>query len=378
MKRIIRLFVLLAAFYAPLTAQDLRAAQGNGARPSVAFFLVRDNPNDAWTISLQTYAEAAAKDLGLDLEIHHSTSGRQEIRRAVDGRLAQSPLPDYALIINNRGVAEELLRLFNEREIYAFLFNAGLAPEERQRLGAPGERLPYWIGELTPDDEEAGYRLAKYLIAHARARSEDPQDAINMVGITGSYANPVAVARVDGLKRAVKEDPQAVLLQTVSARWSPVLAARKYEWLAKRYDRIDVVWAANDQMATGVTARLDGPTRPVVGGMDWTPEARDAIREGEMAASMGGHFIDVAYALAEIAAHARRNAPEKPAVSPARKSSLSLLTQGDLARHASLFDERRIDAFDFAALLESAGTRGARREISIDAFMRSQNRGAQQ
>lgn len=62
------------------------------------------------------------------------------------------------------------------------------------------------------------------------------------------------------------------------------------------------MWAANDNMALGLIdgAKEEG-MRPgkdfVVGGIDWLPEALDAVKNGQMAVSIGGHFVEGMWAL---------------------------------------------------------------------------------
>ena len=353
-----------------LSPAEASAAQ----RPHVVLFTPGEGQEteNAWERSIRLIAEAAAEDPGLSVEMVYLGGGRQEGRDRIKARVqaADAPRPDYALMMNPRDYAGEMLRFLDGAGVDAFLFNTALGEEDARLLGRPGEVLPRWIGELIPNDEAAGYLLAKHLIATARARDEGP---VRVLGLTGFYVSPVAAARVRGLERAVREEPDAEILQVVSARWNGEVARAKFEHLNRRYDGIDVVWAANDDMALGVLA--SDAVRPdlVVGGMDWTAPARMAIAEGRLTASAGGHAFDVAYALAAIAAHAGADGDWTP---PVARSTLGLLTAEDLASRAALFDEERLRALDFARLLPAGRTLGQGGTISADAILAIQDQRA--
>lgn len=358
--------VLLVAVLAPFLIARPAIAAPDGEAPLVTFFIQFDQtqPEPAWTAVLRRTAEEAAADMGLAYETVPTGVGREEANRAIRARMEQGRAPDYAIIVNYRSQAAEQLRYFDERGVHAYLFNAGLTPPERAEIGEPREVLRHWIGEMTPDDESAGYELARHLIAEAKARTASRP--VRMVGLTGSKANPVAVARVKGLERAVAEDDDVVLSQVVSARWNAEVGRAKFEHLINRYPDTDIVWAANDDMAMAVVESRRRPAGLVVGGMDWTPEAVAAIGAGDMAASMGGHFIDAAYVIARIAQHARG----EPLPAGVEKSSLAILSADRIGDWVPNTGEASLATFDFSRLLEQPADDQA---VSFGAFLSTQD-----
>ena len=265
----------------------------------VVYFYSGENENDAWTKILTEIADVAADDLDMDFEVVFSGPSRKEMFQAVSNRVAEGPAPDYVLMANYRSGAESILQYLDEQGIKTFLFNADLTEEGEARIGAPREKLKHWIGRLIPDDERAGYDLAVHLIE--RARQENPGRPVRLLGIAGSYANTAVTKRMVGLHRAVDERDDVELLQVVSARWSPIIAAQKYRLLTGRYGPVDAVWVANDGMAIGVideVARLNDDV--LVGGIDWTVDGLKAIDEGRLAVSMGGHVLDIGYVMAIV------------------------------------------------------------------------------
>ncbi|GGD00900.1 ABC transporter substrate-binding protein [Aquisalinus flavus] len=289
------------AVLAAAGGRSLAQSDGSGGvtddRPTVVFFYAGMEPADPWTQIIVDIAHAAAEDLEIDFELIYSGSSRKEIFDAISARIEQQEKPDYALIVNYRMGAEQALQYLDQHGVKSFLFNADLTEEGETLIGGPREKLPHWIGRLIPDDERAGYDLATYLIAEAQRRK--PGKTLRMVGISGSYASTAAVKRVEGLRRAVAESENVDLTQVVTARWTPHIARQKYSLLKNRYGDFDIVWVANDSMAMAVLEEIDPETEEVlVGGMDWTPEALEALDDGRLSASMGGHILDMGFSLA--------------------------------------------------------------------------------
>ena len=295
-----RFGIAVAALLALLCAPS--AAETQADRPLVTLFIVDNGGADPWRTGLTDIGAATAPHLGLRFEVVVMPRGRKAGLDAIAARLETTPSPDYALIINDRGLAVSMMTQFETRGIESVLFNSPLSAEEYAEFGGPGDTFKGWLAEIIPDDEQAGYDLARALIAEARARR--PEGTLNLLAIGGSPLNTVSVARLEGLNRALAEAEDVVLLQSVSARWLRETAAEKYRGLAGRYDRVDIVWAASDDMALGVLGVAKALGHDVtLGGMNWSAEARAAMAGDSYHASMGGHAIDIALALGLIARH---------------------------------------------------------------------------
>ena len=233
---------------------------------------------------------------------------RNDFVHTVKNRIENGDKPDYALVVNTLGVGEWIIPYLDSAGVKTILFNSPLTIQEYAKLGRPRERHPYWIGELIPDDVSASYELARHLVDEAEARK--PGGPHRMIAYSGAPFSTASTAREEGLRRALSESPNVELLQSTPARWAHTVAREKHALMSNRYDEIDIVWAANDEMALGVLEALDGVADgdlPLIGGFDWVPEAIDAIRAGRMTATMGGHFIDIAHALELVREHADGN-----------------------------------------------------------------------
>lgn len=265
----------------------------------VAFLNPADR-SDAFFGSMVAFMERAAACFDIDLEVvechRNATTMRQEAR-ALIGR--PTP-PEYLLLINEEGLAVDTLPLADARGIKTLLINEGLMVPDRQVLGAPGERYPSWLGELLPDDRGAGYQLARTLIEAARRRRGAGRE-LAVAGIGGSFTSS-SLLRINGLRQAVTESPGVALREVVAANWEIDRARSETRRLLDQHPDLAVIWAASDHMALGVVEALGAAgKRPgmdvLVGGIDWAPFAFEQVRRGVFTASVGGHFLDGAWAL---------------------------------------------------------------------------------
>ena len=301
MTRFVLGIIMVIAGWAGLAAPVHARADGS---PRVLFVLATDGPEDAyWYRDLDTHSRNAADALDMTVERLWAGLERPAILAAVEDRLQTEPVPDYIVFANQRGLGPRLLKLADAHGVDAFLYVAPLLDADWDALGGPRGELEHWIGELIPDDEQAGYDLATRLFKAARDR-DGTDTPIRAVALHGRRATTSSSERAKGFRRAVADTPDVEFLQGVSARWSAETAALKYWRLRQRYGRIDVVWAANDPMAMGVVdSHMPGMALPVIGGVDWETPALDAIADGRLHTSMGGHVYDIAWVLALLKAH---------------------------------------------------------------------------
>ena len=94
------------------------------------------------------------------------------------------------------------------------------------------------------------------------------------------------------------------------------------------------------------------PGRDVfVGGIDWAPFVPAMLRDGRLHASVGGHFMDGAWALVML--HDYHHGRDFGSLQTA--SSYVLLTRDNLDAYAGFFDEsrwRRVDFTRFSRALD--------------------------
>ena len=205
-----RIIFILALFLpAMVTAQSL------SQKSTLSFMMITQRlAEDPFWGVVEDIAIAASKDFDIDLHIRHAESDRSNLLKFVD-EAAKSKL-DAVIFPNFKNVAPEIIELAEKLEIPVFLFNAGVLSKNLPRTGKPREKFKFWIGESLPNDEFAGFLLAKTLIAQAKQQNLfDANGIVQIVGITGTVSEMPSLLRKQGLERAVREDKRALLNQVV-------------------------------------------------------------------------------------------------------------------------------------------------------------------
>jgi ABC-type sugar transport system substrate-binding protein len=294
-----RLVVLILSLL--LLAPDAAAQVAPADRPMRVAFLDSMGPANPWRGLVLDAMRAAARDLGIDLSIHSSGHWPGEILEQARQVMTGPGKPDYVILSMHRGVGSRLLELSQRNRVPVFVINSGLIPGDTARFGGPRGHFPHWLGQMRPDEEHAGQLLARFLL-EAATRGRPPGAPVGLVGLEGQFGDAAALGRTVGLHQAMAEWDGAALLQGVSASWDEDVALRKTRLLLRRYPELQVIWAANDNMARAALHAVEDagrhPGQDVwVGGMDWTPGALEAVREGLLVTTLGGHFLEGAWAL---------------------------------------------------------------------------------
>ena len=145
---------------------------------------------------------------------------------------------------------------------------------------------------------------------------------------------------MNGLRSVANSHADAVLEEVAPAFWQREAAARHTRDLLERHPETNVIWAASDNMAAGaVEAIRESGRKPgvdvLVGGIDWSPFVREMIEDGEVAVSLGGHFLDGAWSIVMLFDH-HRGEEFEVGIS---QSKYEVLTKENRSRYLAYFDE---------------------------------------
>ncbi|WP_454564160.1 ABC transporter substrate-binding protein [Pseudomonas sp. AIG] len=270
-----------------------------GARAESVLFLNPGSTQEAFWVSYSQFMQAAARDLGIDLQILYSQ--RQPELTLAQARLAlQGPnRPEYLIFVNEQYVAPQILRLAENSGVKLFMVNAALTPDQQAMVGERDDR----IGSLIPNDEEGGYLMMKELIRlHPSSANAEP---IEVLAFSGLKVTPSAQLRERGMQRALAEHPQTRLRQLVYSGWTQERAYEQARQLFTRYPKVSLVWSANDEMAFGAmrayaeTGKVPGKDA-LFSAVNTSPAALQALVDGRLSALVGGHFTLGGWALVEL------------------------------------------------------------------------------
>jgi len=241
------------------------------------------------------FAEKAAKDFSLRLKAHYAQNNLPRMRQQIEQAAASGEF-DLLIFPNFKRGGRSFLEISERHRVPAFMVNQGFT--ETEGMGQPRQEFSYWIGELLPDESEAGGLLAKSLFEEGKRRfGGSVEQPLEVVGITGIVSGYAAIERGRGLEQVAQRYLDVRVRQIVSANWQESEAAQSFAMLHHRYPKVQLVWCASDVMAQGViaAARAQGltPGKDVlIGGVDWAEVGLQAVASGTQWASVGGHFLE--------------------------------------------------------------------------------------
>jgi len=204
--------------------------------------------------------------------------------------------PDFLILVNEHQQGARLLELADKAGIPTLMLLNSLTQEQRDSYGAPRKELKNWLGSLTPNNEIAGYEMAQSLVHAIEARKNSNSASIALLTLAGDNTTPASLFRLQGLDRALDEYPVLKEQRRISVNWSADEAYKRTQLWLKSGQPLSAIWAANDPIALGaLNAIREAGLKPgidvAVSGLNWSPEAIEHVRNGEMTLTHGGHFL---------------------------------------------------------------------------------------
>ncbi|MFW7381284.1 MAG: ABC transporter substrate-binding protein [Oligoflexus sp.] len=261
--------------------------------------LLIDKLDSFWTNFVRVM-QTAASQFNIQLSVYHGNESHLAMIRQVD-QLAHGPKkPEILLFKSFKGNGQKILAMAEFYQIKTLAINSPLTPPNTQALDL--NKFPSFIGELLPDDEQAGYELVTSLRSHMLSKGIDH---IHLLAINGEEADAPATLRKNGLIRAVNEFADVTLHQIVYDSWTPKYASTQFKVLIKRYPMANAVWGGNDALALVMIEQakemLLVPGQDIFfGGIDISPEGLEAVSKNELVVSVGGHILDGGWSMVLI------------------------------------------------------------------------------
>ncbi len=346
------------------------SAAGVAEAHAARVLFVNPNESPAWS-DFSAAMRAAADDLGMSLIEYRATEWPATMVEDIRALLRGPGRPDYLVITVHKGARVRLLELAEQEGVPVFIINSGLFDEDLARYGGPRQGFKRWIGQLLPDDEQAGFVLANLIVDAARQVGRvDAGGRVRLLAFGGNPTGQSARERNAGLMRAIGTRTDVRLLQLVQGNWSRSAVALKAPLAFERYPEVDAIWCANDPMAFGA---LDGLTarpieaRPFIGSIDWLQEALLDVRNGKLVATLGGHFLESAWAMVLLHDHfaGMDFATERVDF----RSQLYPLTRANLDAYERDFSDRDWSKIDFAAFSKVHNPSLTRYDLSFGAVL---------
>ncbi len=271
------------------------------AEPSVTLriaFLTSTSENNTYWPQVYRILETAAEDLGVQiLKYEFNVDDRFAILNEGVNALSAEPHVDAAVIGSTFGQSQILLDTAEALEI-PVLIQGPLPPDELAGIGSiPRRKYKHWIGYFYQDEQKKAYLLTKYLIKNSLMQGLTAEDgSVKIIGLNGDKGWYGSELREMGLLQAVSESPSAQLYQTAPTFWSRNDGREKTYTLLQRYQDVNVVWAASDQLAIGAsdaiyTYQTLHNRKLLTGGCDLSSEGLKHIRYGNISCTFGSSML---------------------------------------------------------------------------------------
>lgn len=265
------------------------------SKKSIAFFSPADKSNLFWSEMID-FGKSVAEKLDMNLLVYHANDDADIMTQNMEKAAKLNPKPDGFIFPSMPAQGDRYIKIAQKHQIPVIYVNMGL--DDSLNETSTRNVFPNLLGQVTPDDEEAGYELAKTLIQTAKAKGKR---AIHLLAITAQENDLSAALRMKGLQKALKEFPEVTLIRIINTDWS---SEQTLEGLKAEPDlnNVTIVWAASDDMALTASSYFTekGFTQGkevFIGGVDWTQRGLKAVKSGDLTTSVGGHFAEIGWGL---------------------------------------------------------------------------------
>lgn len=268
-----------------------------------AILMRPDTVNAFWNF-FEDAMEAAADDLGITLTVINTESDPFKLVQQVEdiASLPMSERTDAVFVPFFANTGPQVLKILDEAGIDTFIVNSSISDLQRGLVGQPREKFRHWVGQIQPNDFEVGKALASYLYQTAKEKGLNDKGQVNFIALEGMQGSRPSDLRVAGLKDQLLQTKDMSLKRIAWGYWDTKPSYSATLRMLNEFPKANVIWTVNDQAAYGaIQAAEEKGLKPgkdiLIGGIDWLPETFSLIKEGKMAASLGGHFMDGAWAM---------------------------------------------------------------------------------
>ncbi len=263
--------------------------------------VIPDGKGPLFWQTVSNITKVSAKSLDVNLEMIHHEPHRFASMEAIKGIIQRKIKPDYIIFFPFNDIAVSLFTQLELAKIPFVTLEQRFSDDIRLKLGNVREKYLYWLGEITYDNKAGGELLLNTLIdAHKKAF---PNEVTYITGVGGDY-DSVAKNRQSALEEMIEQNAsnKVIINQIFPMNWDPTLIHERFPLIENRYPNTNVYWCASDQMALEILKEHQATSKSsmIIGGFDWVPSALKKIKDKELTASVGSHFLMATHALIKI------------------------------------------------------------------------------
>lgn len=310
----------------------------------IALFTTRSAGDPYWG-QVIAVAKSAADDLDMVVQPFYAEGDHFRLIHQVEDALKHQPPFDALIVPNFKATAHRNIRAADAAGVPLLLFNSDVVEEQRATMGAPRQHFKHWIGRILPDEERAGAQQLELLLQHAQSHAE-LNVPVEVIALAGNAADYSSILRTRGLQRQIEAHPSLILKQLVYADWEYLRARSMTTRLLRRYPQARLGWTASDMMALGAAAAAEDEGVPLwLGGVDWSIPGLKGVLSGQLAVTMGGHFLNGGWAV--VLLHDYLHGIDLDLPNHTLLTPMQPLTQADHALIQTLLGVTSWDPIDF-------------------------------
>lgn len=314
-------------------------------------------------------AKSAAQGSEVNLHIVHIDNNRFAFKDAITTALSSNDKPDYIVFRPFQGVTHKMFDLLEQSKINFVTLEHVTTGKEDEQIGRPLQNYQHWLGEVYYDQTHAGELLTNQLIKTHQFQFPDKPTYIT--GLGGSY-DAVTEMRNDGLKLSISKNKNSYLNQIFTMNFDPTLVKQRFNNIIQRYPNTDIFWCASAQMAVEVVQqinkeKLHAKQVHFIGGFDFIPDALEMVKNEQITALVGGHFLMGAKAITQIIDHHHGISDFN------QTNNFELVTKTNVEDYQQFFAHKRWRAADFSQFLLSNKAISAPQEVNIQNLINQLN-----
>jgi ribose transport system substrate-binding protein len=272
-----RILLTLAVLTLPLAAACGRTDSTTGTTGKPRIALVLKTLNSPFFIDMQKGAEEAA--LKLDVTLLVQAADREidvERQMQIIENLVQTGV--QALAVTPSGSREVIpaIKKANDAKIPVIIVDTKVDPVAAKEAGI---QMVTFVGS---DNFEGGRVAGQHLVQMTGGKAK-------VVVLEGIPGHDTGDQRLRGFKEAIKGSPGVSILASQTANWERDQGFNVFQNMLQAHPDLDTLFACNDMMALGAmeAIRAAGKTGKIrVIGFDAVDDAREAIKQGTMEASV--------------------------------------------------------------------------------------------
>lgn len=252
-----------------------------------------------WELTIDV-AKAAAEDLNVELDVRYGGIDRYNNLAMIKEISDAKEKADYVIFLPLNGNLRSAFKMLNDAKINFITLESNLTQSDLTFFNSSANELSYWVGQIYYDDKQAGSLLAEYLIKTAKEKNFPN---ISITALSGDYSE-ISSKREAGLLTQI--DTTISLNQIFKTMWDVKRLKIMMPNIILRYPNNSIFWTASDIISNSVhdyliSNKLNNNT--LIGGVGWLPEVYNKIKNGDINASVGGHFLQGAWAIVKAYDH---------------------------------------------------------------------------